>query len=54
MAGGANEDADELITQINVVPLVDIILVVLIIFMLTANIIAKQSLKVELPDAATV
>jgi len=53
MAGSASEDPDEMITQINVVPLVDIILVVLIIFMLTANLIAKQSLKVELPEAAT-
>lgn len=52
MAGGAQDD-DDMITAINVVPLVDIILVVLIIFMLTANIIAKQSLKVELPEAAT-
>src|SRR5688572_24895305 len=53
MAGGAQEDPDDMITSINVVPLVDIILVVLIIFMLTANLIAKQSLKVELPEAAT-
>jgi biopolymer transport protein ExbD len=47
------EDADELITQINIVPLVDIILVVLIIFMLTASLIATQSIAVELPKAAT-
>ena len=53
MAGGAQDDSDDMITQINVVPLVDIILVVLIIFMITANLIAKQSLKVELPEAAT-
>ena len=53
MDGGAQDDPDDMITQINVVPLVDIILVVLIIFMITANLIAKQSLKVELPEAAT-
>ena len=53
MAGGVQEDPDDLITQINVVPLVDIILVVLIIFMLTANLIARQSIEVELPEAST-
>lgn len=53
MAANFQDDQDEMITEINVVPLVDIILVVLIIFMLTANLIAKQSLKLELPEAAT-
>ena len=53
MAGGAQQDPDEMITQINVVPLVDIVLVVLIIFMLTANLIARQSIEVDLPEAAT-
>ena len=46
-----NDDAD--ISDINVVPLVDIILVVLIIFMLTAPMIMKPSIKVNLPKAAT-
>ncbi len=41
------------ISEINVVPLVDIILVVLIIFMLTAPMIMKPSIKVNLPKAAT-
>lgn len=53
MAGGAQDDSDEIISDINVVPLVDIVLVVLIIFMLTANLIAQQSIQVELPEAAT-
>lgn len=54
MVGGLDQDDDDdLITGINVVPLVDIILVVLIIFMITANLIAKQSIEVELPEAAT-
>ena len=43
MAGNFGGDPDDMITDINVVPLVDIILVVLIIFMLTANLIAKQA-----------
>ena len=55
MAGGANFDDDEggVITEINVTPLVDIMLVLLIIFMLTANIITQQSIEVELPNAVT-
>ena len=55
MAGGANMDDDEggVITEINVTPLVDIMLVLLIIFMLTANIITQQSIEVELPNAVT-
>lgn len=41
-----------IITEINVTPLVDIMLVLLIIFMLTANLIAKQAIEVELPRAS--
>ncbi len=52
MAGTLGEE-DEIITNLNVVPLVDIVLVLLIIFMLTANIIAAQSIQVELPEAST-
>ena len=40
-----------LITDINVTPLVDIMLVLLIIFMLTAHLIAKQAIEVHLPKA---
>jgi biopolymer transport protein ExbD len=40
-----------IITDINVTPLVDIMLVLLIIFMLTAHLIAKQAVEVELPRA---
>jgi biopolymer transport protein TolR len=52
MAATAPEP-DDIITGINVTPLVDIILVLLIIFMLTANIIAKPSIQVDLPQAST-
>ena len=41
-----------IITDINVTPLVDIMLVLLIIFMLTANLIDKQAIEVELPRAS--
>jgi biopolymer transport protein TolR len=50
MASGANEDGP--ITSINVTPLVDIILVVLIIFMATAPLIHNRAMKVDLPKAA--
>ncbi len=44
---------DEPISDINVVPLVDIILVVLIIFMVTAPMIMKPAINVNLPKAAS-
>ena len=55
MAGGArsNDDGDEAITGINVTPLVDITLVLLIIFMVTAKMIVSQSVPLDLPKAAT-
>ena len=40
------------ITAINVTPLVDIILVVLIIFMATAPLIHRRAIKVDVPSAA--
>jgi biopolymer transport protein ExbD len=43
---------DAAITGINVTPLVDIILVVLIIFMATAPLIHNRAMKVDLPKAA--
>jgi len=41
-----------IIAEINVTPLVDIMLVLLIIFMLTAHLIARQAIEIELPRAA--
>ncbi len=52
MAASAQSD-DDIITGINVTPLVDIMLVLLIVFMLTANLIARPSIEVQLPQAAT-
>jgi biopolymer transport protein ExbD len=51
MAGGT-QDADDEITGINVTPLVDIVLVLLIIFMVTANFIVRETVEVDLPTAA--
>jgi biopolymer transport protein ExbD len=58
MAGGASpfdgdDDSGRMITEINVTPLVDIVLVLLIIFMVTTTYIVNPSIKVDLPKAAT-
>jgi biopolymer transport protein ExbD len=49
----SNGDVDEGITGINVTPLVDITLVLLIIFMVTTKMIVSQSLPLDLPKAAS-
>jgi biopolymer transport protein ExbD len=46
-------DDDQPIAAINVVPLVDVILVVLIIFMVTAPLVLKPSIDINLPKAST-
>lgn len=43
----------EPITSINVTPLVDVVLVLLIILMVTAGYIVKQAIPVDLPKSAT-
>jgi biopolymer transport protein ExbD len=53
MASGASREADDSITGINVTPLVDITLVLLIIFMVTTKIVLNQTLPLDLPKAAT-
>ncbi len=50
---GAPQDDEEMIAGINVTPLVDITLVLLIIFMVTATYIVKETIEVELPRAAS-
>src|SRR5678815_3553748 len=58
MAGGAggygnDDDGGRMIVDINVTPLVDITLVLLIIFMVTASLIVNPGIKVDLPKAAS-
>lgn len=48
---GGDDDAP--IAEINIVPFVDIILVVLIIFMVTTPFIVKPSININLPKAAS-
>jgi biopolymer transport protein ExbD len=52
MAAAAHND-DEIITGINVTPLVDVTLVLLVILMVTASYVASRSIPMELPRGAT-
>jgi biopolymer transport protein TolR len=53
MAGSAKMDDDEGINEINVTPLVDVMLVLLVIFMVASVYIVKESIEIELPKAAS-
>ena len=55
MAGGANlGDDDETISEINVTPFVDVMLVLLIIFMVTANYMSTNAaMELSLPQASS-
>jgi len=53
MAGFAQNKPSAPITGINVTPLVDITLVLLIIFMVTAKLVMSRALPMDLPKAAT-
>jgi biopolymer transport protein ExbD len=53
MASKVNDADDEVIATINIVPFVDIVLVLLIIFMLTSAAIVRASIQVDLPSAAS-
>lgn len=44
---------DDAITGINVTPLVDVTLVLLVVFMVTASYIVKETIEVDLPRAAS-
>ena len=52
MAAGPSKDEDGFISDINITPMVDVILVLLIIFMVTANFIKKDSININLPKVA--
>ena len=52
-SSGLGDDEDGLISGINVTPLVDITLVLLIIMMVTARIIVSQSVPMDLPKMAS-
>jgi biopolymer transport protein ExbD len=55
MAGTNKESGDDaaIISDINVTPLVDVMLCLLVIFMVTTSYVVADSLKVDLPEAST-
>jgi len=52
MAITSRHDDEEIMTSINITPLVDIFLVLLIIFMITSTVLDRQEIKINLPKAA--
>lgn len=53
MGGFQTGDDDDVIANINVTPLVDVVLVLLIVFMVTTSYIVRAQIKVDLPEAAS-
>ncbi len=49
----SSSSSDESITGINVTPLVDVVLVLLVVLMVTATYLASRSVPVDLPSAKT-
>ncbi len=55
MAGGSlyNDDDSGGITDINVTPFVDVVLVILVVFIVTAKLIVARGVEIDKPKAAT-
>ncbi|MEW6272588.1 MAG: biopolymer transporter ExbD [Thermodesulfobacteriota bacterium] len=51
MPEGDNGDGDAIVAEINITPLTDIFLVLLIIFMITSSAMVESGPKVDLPEA---
>ena len=52
MAFGTQDDTDEVMSEINMTPLVDVMLVLLIIFIITVPVI-NHTVKIDLPRASS-
>jgi biopolymer transport protein ExbD len=52
MAFGTQDDTDEVMNEINVTPMVDVMLVLLIIFIITVPVL-KNSVNIDLPRASS-
>ena len=53
MAAPSSDNADEMISGINITPLVDVVLVLLVVLMVTASYLASHSIPVDLPKGRT-
>ena len=53
MAGKSASSDDDIISGINVTPLVDVMLCLLVIFMVTTSYVVADSIKMDLPEAST-
>ncbi|MET0794362.1 MAG: biopolymer transporter ExbD [Polyangiaceae bacterium] len=53
MAAQASDSSEEMISGINITPLVDVVLVLLVVLMVTASYLASHSIPVDLPKGAT-
>jgi biopolymer transport protein ExbD len=51
MAFKLNDDDEEILADINMTPLIDIMLVLLIIFMVTSSVSLESGLDIDLPDS---
>ncbi|MEZ5646998.1 MAG: biopolymer transporter ExbD [Burkholderiaceae bacterium] len=51
MAIGTQDDSDEMLSEINMIPFIDVMLVLLIIFIITVPVI-KHSVSIDLPKAS--
>jgi biopolymer transport protein ExbD len=54
MSFGNSSQQDNMMSEINVTPLVDVMLVLLVVFIVTAPLLAPQSLKINLPKTTAV
>ncbi len=54
MAFGNSSQDDNMMSEINVTPLVDVMLVLLVVFIVTAPLLAPQALKISLPKTESV
>ncbi|MEC7276127.1 MAG: biopolymer transporter ExbD [Bdellovibrionota bacterium] len=50
--GGGDGDDDQIMADINMTPLIDIMLVLLILFMVTSSVSLESGLDVDLPEVA--
>jgi biopolymer transport protein ExbD len=54
MSFGNSSQEDSMMSEINVTPLVDVMLVLLVVFIITAPLLEPQSLKINLPRTESV